>query len=150
MSLDSKKLQIEVSNIISELDNVRNSDMKPLQVAIERDRLLISGLEKICQAHGLNPNPLRFNSRWEVMLAETEDNGNYRDSRCKPYGEDLAKLLSTVATRTGVNAREREISPENGWLYIKGDQAETLLRSVSNGLGLKKDRKYSNDSSMSM
>ena len=150
MNLDSKKLQIAVSNIVSDLDNIRNSDMKPVQIAIERDRLLISGVETVCESHGLNPSPLRSNSRWALMVAETEDAKGFRDSRCKPLGEDLAGLLSTVSTRTGVSASEREISPENGWLYIKGDQVESLLRSVSDGLGIKKDQKYKNDSSMSM
>lgn len=110
--------------IASALHNIDDNFAKaPIQYGNKRIMLLKQGLLLLAE-HFNFPATVHYLSAGEFSFNGDRDS---HDGNCAPYGDELALLLNTIQTRTGISPSRGHVLPQNGWCKIKHFEAHKLL-----------------------
>ncbi len=99
--------------------------MTPVALGNAREAAIVEGLNALAETFGKKIAFTYIHSDGDLKFnIEGADRGNGE------FGPDLAAYLSKVPTRSGIEASERTVLPENNWLWINHFAAEKLLKIV--------------------
>jgi len=102
--------------------------IKSVPYSDKRCALLIEGLTELA-THFNFPAAIRYESTGEYTFNGNADRN--KEEGCAPFGEGLAKILSSIYTRTGVNPSIGHVMAENGWTRINHFEVEKLLYNLA-------------------
>lgn len=127
-------MNAKIEQVIASLDVLekarQNAEISGFAAGMEREKLLISGLNALAAACGVMlRNPMRIDANGEISIVAKRPDDTLDVNACAEYGAKFAAMLSPFSPRTGTVAMSR-VDPRNGWCRMNHFDVERMLRAA--------------------